>query len=102
MRERSPSLLLRLELLDADLVPVYRAMTPAQRVAAGLSATDMIRDRLRATVQEAHPKWSDEAVSRRMLDARVGSIATMSYGEPRATLDVDLVIALDGSQLATV
>lgn len=65
---------LRLELLDADMVPVYRAMTPAQRVAAGLSATDMIRDRLRATVQEAHPDWSDEAVaeavSRRMLDAR--------------------------------
>ena len=64
----------RVELLDADLVPVYRAMTPAQRVAAGLSATDMIRGRLHATISEAYPDWSEEnvseAVSRRMLDAR--------------------------------
>ena len=32
--------------------------------------------------------------------ALVGSIATMSYGEPRATLDVDVVIALGASDLA--
>jgi hypothetical protein len=33
--------------------------------------------------------------SRDLTYALVGSIATMSYGEPRATLDVDVVIALD-------
>jgi hypothetical protein len=64
----------RIELLDAALVPIYRAMTPAQRVAAGLSATDMIRDRLTAIVREARPEWTDaevaEEVSRRMLGAR--------------------------------
>lgn len=64
----------RVEQLDASLVTVYRAMTPAQRLAAGLSATDLIRDRLRATVRESHPDWTDEAVaeavSRRMLGAR--------------------------------
>jgi hypothetical protein len=62
------------ERLDPDLVPVYRAMTSAQRVAAGLSATDLIRARLRASMGEAHPEWTDEAVaeavSRRMLRAR--------------------------------
>lgn len=73
MRNASPSAI-RVERLDADLVPVYRAMTSAQRVAAGLSATDLIRDRLRAAIREANPAWSDEvvaeAVSRRMLGAR--------------------------------
>jgi hypothetical protein len=48
-------------------------MSPAERVIAGLSATDLIRDRLSATLQEAHPEWDDQAVnegvSRRMLDA---------------------------------
>ena len=34
--------------------------------------------------------------------ALVGSIATMSYGEPRATLDIDVVISLDGSDLEAV
>jgi hypothetical protein len=70
-----PSTPFRVESVDAGLVPVYRAMTPAQRVAAGLSATDMIRDRLRATIRESHPKWTDEAVaeavSERMLGARI-------------------------------
>jgi hypothetical protein len=37
--------------------------------------------------------------SRDLTYALVGSIATMSYGEPRATLDIDVVIALDGSDL---
>lgn len=73
MRKASPSAT-HVERLDAGLVPVYRAMTPAQRVAAGLSATDLIRDRLRATIRESHPDWTDEAVaeavSRRILGAR--------------------------------
>lgn len=64
---------LRIEHLDPGLVPVYRAMTSAERVAAGLSATDLIRERLRATIQEAHPGWTceavDEAVTRRMFGA---------------------------------
>ena len=65
---------IRVERLDARLVRVYRAMTPAQRVSAGLSATDLIRDRLRATLRESHPEWTEEAVaeavSHRMLGAR--------------------------------
>lgn len=70
-----PRSAIHVERLDAGLVPVYRAMTPAQRVAAGLSATDMIRDRLHATIRESHPEWTEaavaEAVSSRMLGARV-------------------------------
>ncbi|MEX2528586.1 MAG: hypothetical protein WEA09_13220 [Gemmatimonadota bacterium] len=46
-------------------------MTSAERVAAGLSATDLIRERLRAIIREAHPEWGSEAIaeaaSRRML-----------------------------------
>ena len=65
----------RIERLDADLVPIYRAMTPGDRVAAGLSATDLIRDRLLATIRESHPEWTEEAiasaVSQRMLGARI-------------------------------
>lgn len=72
MRNASPSTP-RVERLDPDLVPIYRSMTSAQRVAAGLSATDLIRERLRAAIRETNPAWSDEvvadAVSRRMLGA---------------------------------
>lgn len=66
---------LRVERVDAGLVPIYRRMTPAQRVTAGLSATDMIRDRLYATIRECQPEWTEhevaEAVSERMLGARI-------------------------------
>ena len=37
------------------MVAVYRAMSPAERIEAGLAATDMIRDRLRATFRASHP-----------------------------------------------
>ncbi len=71
---KSPPPALRIEHLDPDLVPVFRAMSPAERVTAGLAATDLIRERLRATIQEAHPDWDSEAVaravSRRMTNAR--------------------------------
>jgi len=74
MINRSPEAV-RVERLDAAMVPVYRAMTPAQRVEAGLSATDMIRDRIWATIRETHPDWTEEtvarAVSERMLGARI-------------------------------
>lgn len=74
MLER-PSTAVRVERMDAGLVPIYRAMTPAQRVAAGLSATDLIRDRLHATIRESHPEWTEEAiakaVSERMLGGRI-------------------------------
>ena len=40
--------------------------------------------------------------SRDLRYALVGSIATMSYGEPRATLDVDVVIALGAADLDTI
>jgi len=34
--------------------------------------------------------------------ALVGSIAAMSYGEPRATLHVDVVVVLNGSDLEAI
>jgi len=40
--------------------------------------------------------------SREFRYALVGSIATMSFGEPRATLDIDIVISLDSSDLTAI
>jgi len=40
--------------------------------------------------------------SRDLKYALAGSIAAMSYGEPRATLDVDVVIALDEAEMDAV
>lgn len=70
-----PSDTVRVERVAAALVPIYQAMTPAQRVVAGLSATDLIRERLHATIRESHREWTDEAVAEavaeRMLGARI-------------------------------
>lgn len=61
------------ECLDADMVAVYRAMTPAQRVATGLSATDLIRDHLSASLRELHPDWTSEAISRAVSQRMLGA-----------------------------
>lgn len=57
--------------LDPSMVPVYRKMTPGERLQAGLAATEMIRDRLRAHFADDHPEWSkrevEAAVARRLL-----------------------------------
>lgn len=50
--------------LDPQMVPVYRRMNSGERVQAGLAATDLIRDRLRAHFTDAHPEWSAEQVER--------------------------------------
>jgi hypothetical protein len=72
MIKRSPEAV-RVERLDAGVVPVYRAMTPAQRVEAGLSATDMIRDRVWATIRETYPEWTEEAVARAVSERMLGA-----------------------------
>ncbi len=58
--------------LDPRMVPVYRKMTSAERVQAGLAATELIRDRLRAHFADVHPDWTESevevAVARRLLD----------------------------------
>jgi len=60
--------------VDPALVQVYRKMSSAERVSAGLAATDMIRDRLQATIRATHADWTDEAVAEavaaRMLGVR--------------------------------
>jgi hypothetical protein len=61
------------ERLDAGLVPIYRAMTPARRVEAGLSATDLIRDRLHATIRESNPEWTEEAIAKAVSDRMLGA-----------------------------
>lgn len=62
--------------LDSDMVPVYRNMSPEERVQAGLAATELIRDRLRAHLADEHPEWSEgeveSAVARRLLGGRDG------------------------------
>jgi hypothetical protein len=59
----------RLERLDEAMVPIYRAMSSAQRVVAGLSATDMIRDRLTATVSDLAGRTGLEALLDTVIEA---------------------------------
>lgn len=65
---------LRYDRPDPQMMEVYRAMTPERRVAAGLAATDLIRQRLFADLAERHPDLSEgelwRAVARRLLDGR--------------------------------
>jgi hypothetical protein len=66
--------MLRFDLPDADQVELFRAMSPAQRVQAGLDAAELVILRLRAHYMSLHPDWSGEeiqaAVTRRMLRDR--------------------------------
>lgn len=62
-----------IERLHPDMVEVYRAMTPAQRIVSGLSATDLIRERLFASLRELHPDWTAEAVSRAVSQRMLGA-----------------------------
>ncbi|MFW6084553.1 MAG: hypothetical protein ACODAA_05010 [Gemmatimonadota bacterium] len=55
------------------MVAVYRAMTSAQRIAAGLSATDLIRDRLYASLQDQNPDWTSEKISRGVSERMLGA-----------------------------
>ena len=50
--------------LDPEMIAVYRAMTSAERIQAGLAATEMIRDRLRAEAAHLHPDWNPEQIGR--------------------------------------
>jgi hypothetical protein len=63
----------RMDRLDPRMVPVYRRMSSGQRVQAGLAATEMIRDRLRAHLRGLHPEWDEprleRAVAERLLAA---------------------------------
>ncbi|MEX2529436.1 MAG: hypothetical protein WD960_01575 [Gemmatimonadota bacterium] len=65
-----------MERLDPQMVPVYRRMSSGERVQAGLAATDLVRDRLRAHFAGANPEWSDQeierAVAARLLRSRDG------------------------------
>lgn len=65
-----------MDLIDPALAAVYRKMSAAERIQAGLGATEMVRDRLRAEFRHRHPEWDAEevetAVARRTFDARNG------------------------------
>ena len=64
----------RFELPDPAMVAVYRAMRPEQRVQAGLEATELVRQRLKAHFKAADPGLTerelDLAVAKRLLDDR--------------------------------
>ena len=62
--------------IDPTLAEVYRRWSSAERIQAGLAATELVRDRLRAEFRHRHPEWSEaeveKAVARRILEARDG------------------------------
>ncbi|CAN5795553.1 hypothetical protein BH23GEM11_BH23GEM11_19010 [soil metagenome] len=57
------------------MVPIYPRMSSEERVRAGLAATELIRDRLRAHFGHLNPGWTAEEVERavaaRLLEGRV-------------------------------
>lgn len=54
----------RIEVIDDATAAMFRAMTPAQRVASALRAHRMAREFIIAIVRSSHPDWADELVSR--------------------------------------
>ncbi len=50
----------RIERLDPLLVPSYRAMSPAQRLAAGFETIEFMRERIRAHLRHQNPDWPGE------------------------------------------
>ena len=61
----------RIEVIDDAMAAIYRAMTPAQRVAITCDANRTARLMLAAQIRRLHLDWSDEQVTtevaRRML-----------------------------------
>jgi hypothetical protein len=51
-----------MDMPDPQMVAIYRRMTPPERILAGLAATEMVRDRLRAHLGHLHPDWDREAI----------------------------------------
>jgi hypothetical protein len=64
----------RFDLPDPTMIGVYRDMGPEERIQAGLSATDLVRARLKAHLAEQNPEATEGeieiAVARRLLGER--------------------------------
>ncbi len=60
------------EMVDEQMAAIYRAMTPAQRVAIMFDANETMRKLLRGRIMTDHPEWDTDQVNaevaRRMLD----------------------------------
>ncbi|MBA3585182.1 MAG: UbiX family flavin prenyltransferase [Gemmatimonadetes bacterium] len=50
----------RIERLDPLVVPAYRAMSPAQRLATGFETIEFMRERIRAHLRHQNPDWPGE------------------------------------------
>lgn len=50
------------EVIDDATAAMYRAMTPAQRIAAACDAHDTAFAMTSAQVRRAHPEWTDAEV----------------------------------------
>lgn len=65
----------RIEVIDDDMVPVLRAMTPAQRLAIAFDCNETMRLRLAGNLMTRHSDWTEEQialeVARRMLGETV-------------------------------
>ena len=51
-----------IERLHPLQVEAYRAMTPAQRIEAAFSTTDLLRSLITARVRGANPSWPEDRV----------------------------------------
>jgi hypothetical protein len=63
----------QIEVMDLAMVPVLRAMTPAQRLASAHAMWRYSRARIEAAVRAQGPDWSEEQVKREICRRMLGS-----------------------------
>lgn len=54
----------RVEVIDDEVASMYRAMTPAQRVAIACDAHQTARAVVGARIRRANPNWTEEQIAR--------------------------------------
>jgi hypothetical protein len=69
---RLPDRRVVVEVIDDATAAMYRAMTPAQRVAAASAMHRAARLTLSAVVRQLHPDWPPPAVHREVLRRLLG------------------------------
>ena len=53
----------KIEVLDDEMVAIYRAMTPGQKIRMGCEFNRIARDAVGSYLRSKHADWTDEQVS---------------------------------------
>jgi Rv0078B-related antitoxin len=55
------------ELIDEEMVPIFAAMSGAERLALAFSMAESARSMLDAYLRSQHPDWDDEDIEREIV-----------------------------------